>query len=285
MSTTTTDAHRLAVPLEELHQPREGGKGKSKGCLARHNIEDIPRTAGHHCSHQWMAQKQGEDADSALYNYPAYRSLELGAGPEQRFVTGAYIAKSGKLHPPGHALDQRRPRKREWDVGRGRNFKHYLVPYWHNAHHLIPNRTLSGAIDQACADDPSGRVAYLIRAGLLLGEYNLNDKTNMMILPMGAAVSESLRLPRHLNGGEGGPREFFGHPDYDTRVRSLITPVIDRYKALVKKRQEDHPKPPDKLSKDSLVSISETIRAAIKALAKRAPLANHSLDQAFGTGP
>jgi len=190
------------------------------------------------------------------------------------------VGKKG-IFPRGHSLSQTRPRKREWDVGRGQNFKHYLKPYWHNAHHLVPNGTLNGSINDAGNDDPSGRVSYLIRAGLLLGEYNLNDKSNMMILPMGAAVANALGLPRHLNNDEGGPKQFFNHPDYNTRVKDLIGPVIDRYKALVK-REKDHPKPPDKLSKESLISISETIRSTIKALSKRELIANDSLDSVFG---
>jgi hypothetical protein len=140
---------------------------------------------------------------------------------------------------------------------------------------------LNGSINDAGNDDPTGRVSYLIRAGLLLGEYNLNDKANMMILPMGSAVANALGLPRHLNGDEGGAKEFFNHPDYNTRIKGLVTPVIDKYKGLVKKKEE-HGEPPDKLAKDSLVSISQTIRAAIKALSKRPPLPNHSLSSAFG---
>ena len=269
------DQHRNNVPLADLHQSPQGGGGK--GCLSRHPFEELKRTANHHCSHQWMAQKRAEGEDRALYNYPAYRSLELGPGQDTWFATGA-----SATFPKGHAQTATRPRKREWDVGRGQNFKHFLKPYWHNAHHLIPNGTLRAAIDDAGEDDPSGRVVYLIRAGLLKGEYNLNDKSNMMILPMGAAVANALGLPRHLNGDQGGARQFFNHPDYNARIKGLITPVIDRYKALVKQKEKEHPKPPEKLSKDSLVSISDTIHSTIKALSKRTLLPNNSLDSVFG---
>ena len=115
-----------------------------------------------------------------------------------------------------------------------------------------------------------------------MGEYNLNDESNMMILPMGAAVANALRLPRHLNGDQGGARQFFNHPDYNARIKGLISPVIDRYKALTKRQEEKHPNAPNALSKDSLVSISATIRSTIRALRRRPVLPNNSLDSVFG---
>jgi hypothetical protein len=280
------DNHRTSIPAEELHQARGGGGGK--GCLTRHHSRDN----GHHCSHQWMALLRAQAEDRGLYNYPAYESLTTPGG---EFTSGSYISRRKNLFPPGYAQKQPHPIPYAWDVGGtcvtpgappGINFEHYLRPYWHNAHHLIPNRTLSTAIEEAAAGDP--RVTELIRTGLLMGEYNLNDKVNMMILPMGAAVADALGLPRHINGDQGGKTEFYNHPDYNARVKSMLAPVMARYKALVKEREPCKEKPPEKLAKDSLISISDRIHSAIKTLRrrvrrKRAVGKNNSLDSFFGT--
>lgn len=128
----------------------------------------------------------------------------------------------------------------------------------------------------------------MIKAGLYLGEYNLNDEQNMMILPMGKMVADALGLPRHLNGAEGGERQFFDHPDYNQRVLDQLAPVMEEYAGIVKKAEEDHPKPPDKLTKDKVTDISDTIRSSIKAVHKRIQAAKHpmpdnlSLDTIFG---
>src|SRR5262245_42003499 len=258
--------HPPKIPNEELHQAKGGGGGK--GCLIRHH----PREKGHHCSHQWMAQERAEGEDKGVYNYPAYDSLCTTG----TYTTGAYVTRKQGIFPPGHGMTEPRPNPYEWDVGSRGNFEHYLKPYWHNAHHLVPNGTLKRAIDGA-GDD---KIADLIRQGLLMGEYNLNDKANMMILPMGAAVADAMGLPRHLHGDQGVTR--FSHPDYDARVLTMLKPVMDQYAAMVKNKSEDHKEPPTKLAKDQLISISDTIHSAIKALKKRRALRG-SLDSVFGT--
>jgi hypothetical protein len=61
----------------------------------------------------------------------------------------------------------------------------------------------------------------------------------------------------------------------------MLKPVMDQYAAMVKKVEPDHEKPETKLAKDQVISISDTIHAAIKALKKRKR--SFSLDSAFGT--
>jgi hypothetical protein len=222
-----------------------------------------------------MAQKRAEGEDRGVYNYPAYESLCT----DGTYVTGVFDTRKKGLFPPDHGKNRARPIPYQWDVGGSEgNFQNYLKPYWHNAHHLVPNGTLKRSIDDAGAEDKT--IQELIRILLLKGEYNLNDQRNMMILPMGAEVADAMGLPRHLHGDAGVTR--FSHPDYDARVLTMLKPVTDQYAALVKKKSPEHEDPQTKLAKDQLGSIADTIHSAIKALKKRTALRG-SLDSVFGT--
>src|SRR5258708_1967786 len=193
------NSHVTEQDLKELHQPKGGAS--QKGCLTRHQ----KRKEGHLCSHQWQARGKAE-TDPTVHNYPAYWTL-CGDG---RFRSAARITEAGNVFPPNYAESwlgqfwKKKPthKGKEWNLGKGRNFNHYTEPYWHNAHHIIPNGTLSAAIAEAAesAKEKAAELLNLIKAGLLKAEYNLNDKVNMIILPMQKNVDHSLSLPRHLKG-------------------------------------------------------------------------------------
>jgi hypothetical protein len=293
--------HISPFNLDELHQePKGGGK---KGCLTRHQ----GRQENNHCSHQWQAYVKAEE-QFKLYNWRAYESLL-----NQRFDSGSRETKKGKkrqekagyvfdverdVFPPGHALEQNGPKKaKDWDIGKFKNFKHYLTPWWQNAHHIVPNRTLSQAIDEACADTPKpGELVNVIKACLLKAEYNLNDKENMIILPMGRVVAGALKLPRHLRNHESndGQDNYWNHPDYNINVKSQLKKNMNEIKSKVmeawnKAQNKDHPPIADpKLTKDKIVAISQDIRKQIVAAGKMLDAkgeAGISLDEAFPAPP
>lgn len=263
-------SHFSDADVRNLHQPKGGAS--EKGCLTRHQS----REQGHQCSHQWHAYVKAED-NAAMYNYPAYQTL-CGEGS---FRTGARISKKGSPFPPNYAMThmfpmKKRPRPGQWDLGIKRNYLHFTKPYWHNAHHLIPNSTLDTAIRDVSTSDP--RLYDLIRGGLLKGEYNLNGKKNMIILPMDQVVAEAMQLPRHLRGHESGPApEYWNHPDYNQIVRTRIRPVMNEYKSLAAQALKDHPAVPNKLAADKLDAVSEEIFGTIR---KCGPfIAGKSLDE------
>lgn len=282
--------HITEQDLKDLHQP-PGGAGE-KGCLTRHE----ERKEGNLCSHQWQAEVKAE-ANPDMYNYPRYKSL-CGEG---NFVTGARISKKGNFWPPRYAMQhtfddqgnwipyKKRPKPGQWDIGIGRNFKHYLKPYWHNAHHIIPNRTLSRAIEEAVKDEEDSRLANMIKAGLLKGEYNLNDKVNMVILPMDKAVGDAMNLPRHIKGHEAGPNEkaeYWNHPDYNTLIQFGLKGVMQDYKKAIKDaiEDEDHEKVPTKLAKQKLEEESDAVFQVIKNPGEyNVSFKGDSLDEVFGS--
>lgn len=255
------------------------------------------RETGHLCSHQWQAIVKAE-ANPGMYNYPKYADL-CGDG---RFVTGARVSKKGNFWPPRYAMQhtfdaagnwvpyKKRPKPGQWDVGVGRNFQHYLKPYWHNAHHIIPNSTLSKAIDESVKnEEEAGKLALMIKGGLLKGTYNLNDQVNMVILPMDKAVGDAMNLPRHIKGHEAGPNEkaeYWNHPDYNRLVQLGLRPVMITYLSAIKKalaQGKDHDKIPTKLAKKELEEASDAVFQAIKDPAEWGfNFKGSSLDETFG---
>lgn len=240
--------HEKEYDLDALH--------KEGACLARHQA----RTEGNKCSHQDQARLRCEGADRAVYAYPAYKSL---CKEGKRWNTRQRISGSGNPFPEGYYKSRKCPKEGEWDPGKGQNFHHFLCPYWHNSHHIVPNGSLKTAIADAATSD--ARLDNLIRAGLLAAEYNLNDQNNMINLPMESVIGDCLRLPRHLLGDEvpAGQEEFFSHVDYNRRVEARLNPIMDEYKAALVDALKDHPESPKTLSKMSLEKLSTDIHSLI----------------------
>jgi hypothetical protein len=256
------DNHFSDAEIEALHQPASGAKGK--GCLVRHQ----ERTEDHQCSHQWQARVKAED-DRHIYDYPKYKKF---CGSDY-YKSEARITESKNPFPQDYAkkikgvLMNKRPTHegKEWDVGKNDNFNHFIKPYWHNAHHIIPNGALKNAISETA--DSDARLPNIIRYCLLKASYNLNDKINMIILPQGKLVAEALGLPRHLKGDEVGPDEegeFFSHVDYSDTIQLKLDKIMNNYKkSLAEALKEKHPQPPTNLSKQMLEDLSKEIYSAL----------------------
>jgi len=231
------EVHVSKTELEVLHKP---------GCLTRHQ----KRANGNTCSHQWQAVQQAID-HAGVYNYPTYAAL---------CSDGVSFFK-----PSASSARRRRPSKGDWNVGVAGNFEHYRVPYWHNAHHIIPNGVLRSGIAKAGKGD--ARLPRLIKYALLKAEYNLNDKENMVILPMQSIVAQALGLPRHLKGDEVGPgevAELFSHPDYSTQVENKLVPILNKYKRMMAEAlKKEHLALPGNLSRSALEQLSINTYIAI----------------------
>jgi hypothetical protein len=256
-------AHVTKRDLNKLHD------NSPPGCLTRHQ----KRKKGNTCSHQWQAQEKTE-ANPGMYNYPAYYTL-CDWSPGGVFPTAA----TGTF-PPGYAhptewlgkfwKDKPTHQGKEWDIGKGSpkaNWEDWRKPYWHNSHHIIPNGALAGAIQDAADDSKEPKLVNLIKAGLLKAKYNLNDRTNMINLPMERIVAQCIGLPRHLKRDEsGGTPENFSHADYSRKVEILLKDIMNDYKsAMAKALQKPHPETPDDISKERLEDLSDEIFESIKA--------------------
>lgn len=191
----------------------EGGKG----CLNRHQKfkENDP------CSHQWQGYKKAL-SDPDLYNWPAYKSLSVEVRKKRFFMETFWFVS--KLTRP--------PLEGEWDLThefknrkkqKMKNFRsNASTPYWHEAHHIVPNSELRGAIlNVGKGHKLEGRICLLVRGGLMGEGYNLNDTLNMILLPMDKKVSLALGLPRHRK-----TRTTRSHKGYSKHVRVLLDEVF-----------------------------------------------------------
>ncbi len=132
------------------------------------------------------------------------------------------------------------------------------VPYAHNAHHVIPNSVFNGAVLDAAKTDM--RLFWLLRAGLLGAKYNLNDKENMVILPMRKAVASAIGLPRHISGIDTEPGqspERVNHSAYNDKTRVKVKKVLADYAAQLDEQKHDAKLPA--FTKAKLLEISQTL--------------------------
>ncbi|NTX13033.1 AHH domain-containing protein [Myxococcus sp. CA056] len=209
----------------------EGGK-----CLNRHES----RKPNNSCSHIWQATKKAQ-SDDGLYNWPRYKDMP---GTIQVFFQGRE-AEAGK------------PQKGDWDVKAGNFDTHCDVPYFHEAHHVIPNSTLSTTISDYLGNPDEGgspELVTVVRGGLLTAGYNLNHMDNMIMLPLDATVARVMRLPRHRTL----PKMY--HGVYSDHVKSELKAMLaDNLEDLV-----DHEAPKYKDFKDKLIALSNRLYGSIK---------------------
>lgn len=271
------------VELEEFKDLHQDGKppGNEKGCLWEHQGKFKP---GDHCSHRWQARVKAE-SDPTVYNYPAYASLCVDHAPDVRrpedtYLTAGYRGptapqpKRYRMLMVGKPPVRKRPRPGQWDLSNPFNFAESATkPYWQNAHHIIPNATLVGTIENV---GQNADIILLMKQGLLRGDYSLNDPVNLIILPMDRAVATALGLPRHLKGDQAQPHEkepgekrrMTDHPDFRRRVSLRLVPILTPYKTLAENAKKDaekkHDTPSFRLSKAQLDVLSRQTYESIK---------------------
>lgn len=169
----------------------EGGK-----CLNRHEVG----FKQYSCFHKWQAFVRATE-DSKYYNWPRYENAAKDQMPEEG-------------HPlyagPGHIYFTRmnKPKPGDWNVDWNRlNFKtNCNIPYYHEAHHIIPDSILQKVIQKTFGAIGGSPELVLTARNLLLEQsYNVNHKLNMVLLPMNSHVARVLNLPVHRR---------LGHPDH-----------------------------------------------------------------------
>ncbi|RKH10869.1 hypothetical protein D7V97_12655 [Corallococcus sp. CA053C] len=220
------DEKNLTVKHKAIKGSTEGG-----ACLNRHdgsreqNGKGVLKAVS--CNHRWQGFKKALE-EKATYNWPAYESLS-----HQKTFAMALRARSGTRRVPAPNGENK-----AWDLTEeGKNFRTSCnVPFWHEAHHIVPNNVLKACIANV-GDGKPLQVVYVkkVRSGLLKEKYNLNHKLNIILLPMDRSVARALKLPRHrLTAEHRSHRAYSNH----VRVR------LDKYLRPVQKAVQNHEGPP-----------------------------------------
>jgi len=94
---------------------------------------------------------------------------------------------------------------------------HFRYPYKHNHHHLIPNRAFRDLVLDA---KPSGKADSMTRRlAILMSDWNINEDTNVILLPSELAIASVCGLPSHC------PWETVEHPEYTRRIKTDLGKV------------------------------------------------------------
>ena len=96
----------------------------------------------------------------------------------------------------------------------------------------------------------------------------------MIILPMAEEVARVLGLPRHLIGTQTRPGETpetRSHVNYSDQVKDKLNGVMDDYLDVLSQKGEDHPAPPNDLSRTKLETCSKQVYESIKKFGAAQP--------------
>jgi hypothetical protein len=229
-------------------------------CLTGHNARRNKggRLAASSCNYRWQAFRQALEHDKTNYNSPKYASL-LGSPTPVTTRVRRGVTQVTNLQD------------KAWDVSEtSDNFQTSCnTPYWHEAHHIVPHGELRDAMVAVGEGPKAAEFRKLIRGGLLDEKYNLNHKTNMIILPLDDKIATVLSLPRHRHTSR-----HISHKAYSTYVRNKLNEV---FKSM-RQGEDQHAALPDyKASRTQIENISKTTRTEIENAGGLV-----SLDEAFG---
>jgi hypothetical protein len=169
------------------------------------NCEDAghkPQCLSAHAS--WYAA-----SNTCSYRGQAYiKALSESETPVRWYIWS--YDPTDKIGPEGPGL---------WDIGMPGNYKRKSqVPLWHESHHIVTNGELNAALNGVGGGEVE--IKKKVRGGLLKEGYNLNDKLNMIILPMGREESKKLNLPRHRE------TYIFSHDRFSAHIESEMEKVM-----------------------------------------------------------
>jgi hypothetical protein len=234
-----------------------------EACLNRHvGYYAVSNT----CSYRRQAYVKAT-SDSDRYNDPAYESL-VTRGTQ---VQTAAREEGGKTIPEWYTTKLDAPKKGDWDLDKPGNFQDKCYkPYWHEAHHIVPNSTLRSAIAAVGSGmaDPT-QMVLAVRGGLLDEGYNLNNEKNMIILPMDREVSLSIGLPKHRK-----TQDHRSHSAYSRHVLQRLEKILGKIRVASAK----HKTPTYEACKEDLENLAGQLYKAIVDAGKAMKAAGTSED-------
>lgn len=249
------DEHKSYMREHEAHT-------RTSGCLI---ICITQYQEGHPHSHRWQAAEKAR----------AETRIPYGDCESPMVIT---IGRSLEGLLTDQALDGDVWKEKGKTKGKLKPFFRHFAPFPHNAHHIIPISTMKECLEDiyAMAGENSDDMRNIVVIGLLRDEkYNINERVNMVILPLRRIHSKKLGLPRHFHGKQKD------HPDYRELANTwLLTAIPNKYRSLasdVEERGHNSKKPPPQI-KALVEKISHSIYEAIVSLSAVHRGKNWSLD-------
>jgi hypothetical protein len=225
------EEHTTALgSLKNLHKPGS--------CITR-GPEHY--AASNLCSYRGQARKKAvaspnRPSGKKLYDWDAYEPLTQAQMGPDRVETEARKVQNKKQpgkwdwYPRGYKKFLKYPKQGDWDVT-GHNFtKKCIVPYWHEAHHIIPCESLEGGIQKFETDQGTSGLALMVKQGLLTAGYNQNGEWNMLILPMDQVIARGMELPKHRV-----TPTHFDHEAFNENVKTQVVRVLNKIKKSSRK--------------------------------------------------
>lgn len=235
----------------------EGGK-----CLYKHPPLEKSKAGyvpNNSCSHRWQALKQAL-ANKGLY--APKKEIPRDSKTWELLFRGGSAQKISKI--PGarpsivnrslYFLEVPHPKEEEWEVSEtNANFKWDCnTPYYHEAHHVVPDAMLRQLIWELYGPREGGslELALFVIEGLLEVPYNVNHMRNMLILPMDDRVGDLIMLPIHRE------TQSCSHTAYDTYVKSLLSTAFMPFLRQILEEHDEGGEPP--LRKDLAQALQQT---------------------------
>lgn len=131
---------------------------------------------------------------------------------------------------------------------------HFFYPYKHNYHHMIPNRAFRDLVLDAEADGKANSESR--RTALLMSKWNINEDTNVILLPNELAVASVCGLPAHC------PWETREHPKYTQKIKTDLGKVKEELDKAAKTQDHDDVE----VAKLQLESTEEDLLEKIKGM-------------------
>ncbi|MCY1041531.1 AHH domain-containing protein [Corallococcus sp. bb12-1] len=239
-----------------------GGK-----CIAKH---ESPYKENCSCSHRWQAFEKALE-QNAMYNLSDEQLGSAGEGSWSLLFRGgakavAKLAKQGAkvaLSAENKGMYRHqlgKPRQGDWNIDRAKyNFKWDCnKPYYHEAHHVLPDATLRTALIDIF-EKPE--MARHVVTEVLNAPYSVHDKDNMMILPMDEQVGEMLQLPIHRETKQ------CSHGLYDMYVLKKLALRLRRtLKEIMKKHDEGGGEPRFKDLAKAIEAVSSEVYVEVASV-------------------
>ncbi|PTL80012.1 AHH domain-containing protein [Vitiosangium sp. GDMCC 1.1324] len=226
------------LELLEKPVPHHTAGGPSGGkCIAKH---EPPYKENCSCSHRWQAfekalekASQYEVTDEQLRSLGDGRWALLFRGGAKAVTRLAKRGETAALSSDNKGMyrhEVQKPREGDWDVARGKyNFKWDCnKPYYHEAHHVVPDATLRAVILKVF---PKPELAIRVASEVLDAPYNVHHKDNMIILPMDERVGDLLQLPIHRETKQCNHTAYDEYVErkLDEHLRAALEQIMDKH--------------------------------------------------------